>query len=369
MDFSDSPTWAALPSPSQAESVSMKYERLVLGRASAVLFVAFTLARCGSSGDSTPNVAGNMPGGGLGENSENPAPETGSEVPGSIPGDPNDEGNPDDLPLGPTTGSPSGSTTQPGTAPVDPTQPPGPANPQTTGTGFANVENLDRGIIAVLQGDGVYIGWRMFGYEYDRENPGRISYNLYRNAELIENVTDSTNFQDDEGTAESSYSVSVVIDGVEGPRSNPVGPLGQNFLRVPLQSPGAIYNAHDSSVGDVDGDGQYEIIMLWEPNNARDNSQAGVTSNVFIDALRLDGKRLWRIDLGPNLRAGEHYNQFVVIDADGDGKAELGIKTAPGTRDGTGALLSKGPAANDDDDAVYRNADGYVLAGPEFHRF
>ena len=83
--------------------------------------------------------------------------------------------------------------------------------------------------------------------------------------------------------------------------------------------------------------------MLWQPNDARDNSQGGITSNVFIDALKLDGTRLWRLDLGPNLRAGEHYNQFVVIDADGDGRAELGLKTAPGSIGEGCALASRGP--------------------------
>jgi hypothetical protein len=116
----------------------------------------------------------------------------------------------------------------------------------------------------------------------------------------------------------------------------------------------------------VDGDGQYEIFMLWQPNNAQDNSNGGVTDDVFIDAMRLDGTRLWRINLGPNIRAGEHYTQFVVTDADGDGRAEMGVKTAPGTRDGSGAFLRLGPAANDDDGAVFRSANGYVLSGPEY---
>jgi hypothetical protein len=284
-------------------------------------------------------------------------------MPGGVTTPPNDEGNPDGLPLGGNQ-TPTDPAGQPSDTPVDPTMPP--TGPESSGTGFAGVENLDRGVVAVVQQGGVYVGWRMFGYEYDRENPARVAYNLYRDGNLVSTVANSTNFLDAAGSASSAYAVAVLLDGVEGPRSTPVTPWAQNFLRVPLQSPGAIYNAHDSSLGDVDGDGQYEIILLWQPNDARDNSQAGVTSNVFIDALKADGTRLWRIDLGPNLRAGEHYNQFVVIDADGDGRAELGIKTAPGTRDSSGAFLSKGPAASDDDSQVFRNADGYVLAGPEY---
>lgn len=248
----------------------------------------------------------------------------------------------------------------PGESPPD-------APPSVIPPGFAAVEALDRGVVAVMQDGGVYVGWRMLGYEYDRERPERVSYNLYRDGTLLANVTDSTNFRDAEGSAESTYAVAAVIDGAEGARSTPIEPWQQNFLRVPLESPGANYSAHDASLGDADGDGQYEIFMLWQPSDARDNETGGVTSEVFIDALRMDGTRLWRMNLGPNIRAGEHYTQFIVIDADGDGQAELAVKTAPGTRDGTGAFLRTGPAASDDDAAIHRNEEGRVLDGPEYY--
>jgi hypothetical protein len=265
---------------------------------------------------------------------------------------------------------PGGDGTPPGQDPPDENPPvttPGDGLPPINPPGFAAVETLDRGLVAVVQTGAIYVGWRMFGFEYDRDQPERISYKLYRDDALIATVTDSTNFRDTGGSPQSNYTVSVVIDGVEGPRSKPVQPWQQNFLRVPLQSPGAIYTAHDSSLADADGDGQYEIFMIWQPNDAKDNSQDGVTSDVFMDGLRMDGTRLWRINLGPNIRAGEHYTQFVVIDADGDGLAEFALKTAPGTRDSTGNFLHTGPAANDDDTAVYRNATGRVLAGPEYY--
>ncbi len=234
------------------------------------------------------------------------------------------------------------------------------------GDGFYVMENLDRGLVAVVQGGGVFVSWRMFGYEYDPASPERIAYEVYRGEERIASVTDSTNLLDPEGTASSRYSVAAVIDGVEGPRSASVAPWAEQFLRIELESPGGNYRAHDASVGDVDGDGQYEIFMIWQPDNAQDNSNGGVTDDVFLDALRLDGTRLWRIDLGPNIRAGEHYTQFVVIDADGDGRAELAMKTAPGTVAGDGRFLALGPAEADDDAAVFRNGNGYVLSGPEY---
>ncbi|HEX6273729.1 MAG TPA: rhamnogalacturonan lyase [Polyangiaceae bacterium] len=234
------------------------------------------------------------------------------------------------------------------------------------GKGVLRVERLDRGVVAVVVSGGVYVGWRMFGYEYDSANAARISYNVYRNGTLAGNVTNSTNYQDAGGNAQSMYTVRAVIDGVEGAASAPATPWAQNYLRVPLMPPSSSYAANDASVGDADGDGIYEIYLKWDPSDAKDNSQAGVTSNVFIDCLKLDGTRLFRLDLGPNIRAGAHYTQHVVQDLDGDGKAEIALKTAPGTRDGTGAYLKLGPAANDTDSMVYRNSDGYVLTGPEY---
>ena len=130
--------------------------------------------------------------------------------------------------------------------------------------------------------------------------------------------------------------------------------------------PGGTIRANDASVGDLDGDGRYEIILKRDPSNAKDNSQAGCTGNVYLDAYTLTGTRLWRIDLGPNIRAGAHYTQPVVIDADGDGKAELAVKTAPGTKDATGAYIKLGPAASATHTMIYRNGDGYVLSGPEY---
>jgi len=107
-------------------------------------------------------------------------------------------------------------------------------------------------------------------------------------------------------------------------------------------------------------------VLKWDPSDAKENSQTGSTSNVFLDGYTLAGARLWRIDLGPNIRAGAHYTQFVVYDFDGDGRAEVAVKTAPGTKDGTGAYLSQGPAASDDDGALYRDSSGYILIGPEY---
>jgi rhamnogalacturonan endolyase len=153
------------------------------------------------------------------------------------------------------------------------------------------------------------------------------------------------------------------------PANPPIG-----YLRVPLQVPpggtvpvsGAYtYRANDCSVADLDGDGEYEIIVKWDPTNSQDNANEGVTGNVLLDAYKLDGTLMWRIDLGRNIRAGAHYTQFLVYDFDGDGKAELMCKTADATVDGVGNVI--GNAAAD-----YRDLDqsdtrwGRVLSGPEY---
>lgn len=233
--------------------------------------------------------------------------------------------------------------------------------------GFYHLERLNRGVVAVSVDQGVYVGWRMFGYEYSAADPQSISYNVYRDGALVATVTDSTNYLDAEGTAGSSYTVAPLFSDGEGAISEPVTPLAENYVSVPLESPSAnSHHAGDGSAADLDGDGDLELVLKWEANNAQDNANAGVTDNVFLDGLELDGTRKWRIDLGPNIRAGAHYTQFIVYDLDGDGKAELTVKTAPGTRDGSGEFLSLGPAASDDDGEMYRNSEGYILSGPEY---
>ncbi len=231
--------------------------------------------------------------------------------------------------------------------------------------GHYQMEDLDRGVVAVRSGNGNYVGWRMMGYEYDRDNPASVSYNLYRDGALLANVTDSTNYYDAGAGANAAYSVAMVKDGSECAVSGSVTPWAQNYHRVPL-SPMAGYTPNDTQPADLDGDGQYELVVKWYPDNAKDNAHDGVTDNTILEGLELDGTSLWRIDLGPNIRSGAHYTQLSIYDFDGDGRAEISTKTAPGTRDGTGSYLSIGPASNDDDGAVYRNGSGYVLQGPEY---
>jgi hypothetical protein len=227
------------------------------------------------------------------------------------------------------------------------------------------MEDLDRGLISVRSGSGNLVSWRLLGTD-----PDGVSFNLYRGSTRIATgLTTSTNHLDNGAAADASYTVRAVIGGTEQPASPPsLRFTGGSYLDVPIQPPSGgttpdgvsyTYSANDASVGDLDGDGQYEIVLKWDPSNAKDNSQSGYTGNVYIDAYRLNGTRLWRVDLGRNIRAGAHYTQFQVYDYDGDGRAEVAMKTADGTRSGTGQTIGNVGAD-------YRNSSGYILTGPEY---
>ncbi|WP_407562232.1 carbohydrate-binding protein [Streptomyces sp. 184] len=244
----------------------------------------------------------------------------------------------------------------------------------TTAAGLANVdyldfelngdappgkqmEDLNRGLTSVRSGSGNLVSWRLLGNE-----PSSTAFNVYRGSTKLNTspITSSTNYLDAGAPADASYTVRAVVDGAEQPASEPsVRFAGGNYLDVPISRPGSNYTAGDASVGDVDGDGQYEIFLKWDPSDQKDNAQSGVTSNVYIDAYRLDGQRLWRVNLGRNIRAGAHYTQFQVYDYDGDGRAELAVKTGDGTVSGTGQVIGN---ANAD----HRNSSGYIITGPEY---
>ncbi len=234
--------------------------------------------------------------------------------------------------------------------------------------GHVVMENLCRGVVAARADDGNFISWRLMGYE----DPG-LGFNVYRDGTKVNDapITDSTNFIDAGAPADASYTVRAVAGDVEqGDSANTRGGAtatptwAQNYLSIPLSTTEG-YTAGDASPGDLNGDGDYELVVK-EEQTPRDPSQDGVTGQPKFAAYDTDGTFLWRVDLGINIRESEHTTPFVVYDLDGDGAAELAVKTAPGTRDGTGQFLSTGPAADDDDSADYRNGAGKIVSGPEY---
>ncbi len=236
------------------------------------------------------------------------------------------------------------------------------------------VERLDRGAVAIKYNDGFKISWRLLGDE-----PIETGFNIYRGSTLLndEPITDVTSYFDTGNSQTEQYYVKAVIDGVEINNTKKARIIrkleGSNaaYFDIPLVRPakgshGGVYTPNDASVGDLNGDGEYDIILKWDPSNSKDNAHSGITDNVIIDGYTLDGEHLWRINLGQNIRAGAHYTQFLVYDFDGNGKAEIMCKTAPGTKDASGKYIKLGPAATANHTIAYRNSDGRVLAGPEY---
>jgi len=228
------------------------------------------------------------------------------------------------------------------------------------------MERLSRGVVAVNEGGGkVFISWRLLATD-----AADVAFNIYRTTNNAQSkkinttpITESTNYVDEnvDTSQKNSYIIKSVVRGKETETSKAFViaanvPVRQ-YLSIPLQTPKG-YTPNDASVGDLDGDGDYEII-LHQTGRARDNSQAGITDPPIFQAYKMDGTLLWTINLGKNIRDGAHYTQFMVYDLDGDGKAEIAMKTADGTIDGKGKVI--GDSTKD-----YTNRDGKILDGPEY---
>ena len=258
-------------------------------------------------------------------------------------------------------------------------------------------ERLNRGVVALRSGDKVVVSWRMLPSDKSNER-----FDVYRDGIKLnsEPLTSGGTFYTDEHPTpgESTYEV-------RGGRVNGSWTLkasqSHEYLAIPLVPPTTTdsieirpqrqrgrrgstsgrakllqednsarkipvtYSANDATVADVDGDGEYEIILKWDPRNAHDNAHTGMTSKVYFDCYKLDGTRLWRIDMGPNIRAGAHYTQFIAYDFDGDGKAELMMKTADGTVDGTGKVIGDSNK-NWVNTEVGTSQYGRIMQGPEY---
>ncbi|WP_406413921.1 rhamnogalacturonan lyase [Streptomyces halstedii] len=226
-------------------------------------------------------------------------------------------------------------------------------------------EKLDRGVVSVHTDSGNLVSWRWLGTD-----PDTVAFNVYRAGTKVNSspVTASANYFHADAPATADYTVRAVVNGVEQADSAHAVQFRAGYKDVPISPPAGgttpdgvayTYEANDASVGDLDGDGALDFVLKWQPTNAKDNAQSGYTGNTVLDGVKLDGTRLWRVDLGRNIRSGAHYTQFQVYDYDGDGKAEVAMKTADGSVDGTGKVI--GTASAD-----HRNSSGYILSGPEY---
>ena len=249
-------------------------------------------------------------------------------------------------------------------------------------------ERLDRGVVAIREGQRVTIGWRIL-----RSDAVGEAFDVFRNGKKLNRqpLTKGGSMFVDEHPLATAATYEVRGGGISGSYTlQPDAPRG--YLAIPLDKPEGgttpdgrsyQYSANDATVADVDGDGQYEIILKWDPSNAHDNAHDGFTGPTIFDCYKIgDGqsensksaanksvnsksvnsKLLWRINMGPNIRSGAHYTPFIAYDLDGDGRAEFIIKTADGTTDGLGRTIG-------DATADYRTRSGRIgriLDGPEY---
>ena len=237
-------------------------------------------------------------------------------------------------------------------------------------------EKLSRGLIGIPTEEGMYFSWRMTledaaGLQFDlyRSSGGGAEVKLNkepidRTSDFLDRTVDYT--VDNRWTLKATTGEVATWTRLKGEKRNP-------YLSIPVCKPedGEIagesftYTANDCSVGDLDGDGEYEIILKWSPSNSKRPPQRGFTGNTYLDAYKMDGRRLWRIDLGPNVRSGAATTNFLVFDFDGDGCAEICCKTGDGTVDGLGHRIG-------DAQADWRTSDkksptyGKIVNGPEY---
>ena len=239
----------------------------------------------------------------------------------------------------------------------------------TSGTTLAQTERLSRGVVAINNGSSTFVSWRLLGTDDEQT-----TFDLMRNGTVVARGLNVTNYTDPRGTATSQYQVVARVGDKAVDTSEPVSRWGNIYKSLKLERPAARADCHyfpnDCSVADLDGDGDYELIVKWDPTNNQDNSNSGKTGNVYLYAYNMDGTKLWGIDLGPNIRAGAHYTQFLVYDFDGDGRAELICKTAQGSTDGQGNYVNK--VADDtkissaSNSLRYANSQGRILSGAEY---
>ena len=229
-------------------------------------------------------------------------------------------------------------------------------------------EQLNRGVVAIRNDQQVIVSWRTLTSDAKGQ-----PFDVYRNGEKLnpEPLTKGGTFFIDNNPLPTAATYEVQGGSANG-RYTFQGDAPNGYLTIPLQKPADgetpdgrqyRYSANDASVGDVDGDGQYEIILKWDPSNSHDNAHDGYTGPTLFDCYRLDGTLLWRINLGINIRSGAHYTPFIVYDLDGDGKAEMIVRTSDGTIDSKGKVIG-------DPEADYRHKGpdriGRILTGKEY---
>lgn len=234
------------------------------------------------------------------------------------------------------------------------------------------MEHLDRGVVVIPQeGQTAVVSWRVLGTD-----PDELHFNLYRQTGEetpqklnTASISGGTFFidADVDWSKKNTWYVASVLNGKEtkeaGTFSIEANAEHKPYLSIPLQTPDG-YAPGDASTADLDGDGQYELV-IHQMGRGHDNSHRGLTDDPIFQAYELSGELLWEINLGKNIREGAHYTQFLVYDFDSDGKAEMVCKTADGTTDALGNVIGDPEADWRDIDEKSRTY-GKILKGPEY---
>lgn len=228
-------------------------------------------------------------------------------------------------------------------------------------TAQRKMETLDRGLVAVKVQQGVFLSWRINGTEWYGT-----TYNVYRDGEKLNSTPlEVSNFSDDSGTINSIYTVTALINGSELEQCLPVYPFSKQYKEINLkQRDTSKYEINDATAADLDGDGQYEIIVKriakgWNENN---------TNYTYFEAYKMDGTLMWEINVGPNILPDVEIN-IAAFDFDEDGKAEVFMRTSEGTIFGDGTEIGD---TDNDGRTNYRYTVGttdnlqFMNAGPEF---
>lgn len=237
-------------------------------------------------------------------------------------------------------------------------------------------EKLSRSLVGIPTDKGIYFSWRM-----TLDDAPDLQFDIYRSTNggaaiklNKEPISKTADFLDEDTDFKATNHWILKADNREvATWTHSAEEELHPYLSIPIRKPedGEIagehfsYTANDCSIGDLDGDGEYEIILKWSPSNSKRPPQRGFTGNTYLDAYKMDGTLLWRIDLGPNIRSGAATTNFLVFDFNGDGRAEICCKTGDGTVDGTGHTIG-------DNQADWRTWDkesptyGKIVNGPEY---
>ena len=193
-------------------------------------------------------------------------------------------------------------------------------------------------------------------------DPAGVGFNVYKKEGEVgeevklntEPITNSTCWQDAKLNKEVTnyYRVTIVGKNEEGAQIEETicdytftSEMAQNFYReiklttnVPLAS--VTYKADDVQVGDLDGDGEMEIIVKREPYDGANQGGWRGSGTTLLEAYELDGTFLWQIDLGINIRSGSHYTSYALYDFDGDGRCEIAFRSSEGTKFANGKTIT-----------------------------